>query len=106
VSVRATRRPLAEEGDDAIVDERPHGEFSRQLFLGENLDAGKLTAHLDEGVLTLEIPVAEASKPRRCRSRIDLYRHQRPPVRPPTRGNERRSHGEPGARSGCRLTAW
>jgi HSP20 family protein len=65
VSVRATRRPLAEEGDEVIVDERPHGDFSRQLFLGENLDAGKLTAHLDDGVLTLEIPVAEASKPRR-----------------------------------------
>ena len=65
VSVRATRRPLAEEGDEVIVDERPHGEFSRQLFLGENLDAGKLTAHLDDGVLTLEIPVAEASKPRK-----------------------------------------
>jgi HSP20 family protein len=65
VSVRATRRPLAEEGDEVIVDERPQGEFSRQLFLGENLDASKLTAHLDGGVLTLEIPVAEASKPRR-----------------------------------------
>ena len=65
VSVRATRRPLAEEDDEVIVDERPHGEFSRQLFLGENLDAGKLTAHLDDGVLTLEIPVAEASKPRK-----------------------------------------
>ena len=65
VSVRATRRPLAQEGDEVIVDERPHGEFSRQLFLGENLDAGKLTAHLEDGVLTLEIPVAEASKPRR-----------------------------------------
>jgi HSP20 family protein len=65
VSVRATRRPLAEEDDEVIVDERPRGEFSRQLFLGENLDAGKLTAHLDDGVLTLEIPVAEASKPRK-----------------------------------------
>ncbi len=65
VIVRATRQPLAEEGDEVIVDERPQGEFSRQLFLGENLDAGKLTAHLDDGVLTLEIPVAEASKPRR-----------------------------------------
>jgi HSP20 family protein len=65
VNIRATRRPLAEEGDEVIVDERPQGEFSRQLFLGENLDAGRLTAHLDEGVLTLEIPVSEASKPRK-----------------------------------------
>jgi HSP20 family protein len=65
VSIRATRRPLAEEGDEVIVDERPQGVFTRQLFLGENLDPGKLTAHFDDGVLTLEIPVAEASKPRR-----------------------------------------
>lgn len=33
-----------------IVDGLPHGEFCRQLFLGENLDS---------------IPVAEASKPRK-----------------------------------------
>ncbi len=65
VTVRASRAPLAQEGDEVIVDERPHGEFSRQLFLGENLDAGKLTADLTDGVLNLEIPVSEASKPRR-----------------------------------------
>ena len=65
VTVRATRAPLAQEGDEVIVDERPRGEFSRQLFLGENLDAGKLTAELTDGVLNLEIPVSEASKPRK-----------------------------------------
>lgn len=65
VTVHASRAPLAQEGDEVIIDERPHGEFSRQLFLGENLDAGKLTANLADGVLTLEIPVSEASKPRR-----------------------------------------
>jgi HSP20 family protein len=65
VTVRASRAPLAQEGDEVIVDERPHGEFSRQLFLGENLDAGNLAAHLTDGVLNLEIPVSEASKPRK-----------------------------------------
>lgn len=65
VTVRASRAPLAQEGDEVIVDERPHGEFSRQLFLGENLDAGKLAAQLTDGVLNLEIPVSEASKPRK-----------------------------------------
>jgi HSP20 family protein len=65
VTVHATRAPLAQEGDEVIVDERPHGEFSRQLFLGENLDAGNLAAHLTDGVLNLEIPVSEASKPRK-----------------------------------------
>ncbi len=65
VTVRARRAPLVQEGDEVIVDERPHGEFSRQLFLGENLDATKLTADLTDGVLNLEIPVSEASKPRK-----------------------------------------
>lgn len=65
LTVRATRAPLAQEGDEVIVDERPHGEFSRQLFLGDNLDTTKLTADLTNGVLNLEIPVSEASKPRK-----------------------------------------
>lgn len=65
VSIRAQRRPAHEEGDDVIVDERPHGTFTRQLFLGDNLDANKLSADYDRGVLMLTIPIAEASKPRR-----------------------------------------
>jgi HSP20 family protein len=65
VSIRAERRPAHEEGDEVIVDERPHGIFTRQLFLGDNLDANKLSANYDRGVLMLTIPIAEASKPRR-----------------------------------------
>lgn len=65
VSIRAQRRPAHAEGDEVIVDERPHGIFTRQLFLGDNLDANKLSADYDRGVLMLTIPIAEASKPRR-----------------------------------------
>jgi HSP20 family protein len=65
VTIRAQRRPAREEGDELLVDERPQGTFSRQLFLGDNLDASKLSASCDNGVLTLTIPVAEESKPRR-----------------------------------------
>ncbi|MGH3931849.1 MAG: Hsp20/alpha crystallin family protein [Pseudonocardiaceae bacterium] len=64
VSVRAERRSPREEGDELIIDERPQGIFTRQLFLGDNLDLGKLTADFKDGVLILTIPVAEASKPR------------------------------------------
>ncbi|WP_239333877.1 Hsp20/alpha crystallin family protein [Frankia sp. CiP3] len=53
------------EGVDMIISERPRGRFSRQLFLGETLDTDKLTAHYDDGVLTVVIPVAEQAKPRR-----------------------------------------
>nr|WP_211177573.1 Hsp20/alpha crystallin family protein [Pseudonocardia acidicola] len=65
VSIRATRAPQRQEGDEVIVDERPYGQFARQLFLGENLDPGRLSADLENGVLNLRIPVSEQSKPRR-----------------------------------------
>jgi HSP20 family protein len=65
VEVGARRQPLQQEGDQVIIDERPHGEFRRQLFLGDNLDPGKMTASCERGVLTLTIPVSEASKPRK-----------------------------------------
>jgi HSP20 family protein len=56
---------LRGEGDELLIDERPQGEFSRQLFLGDNLDTARLSARVERGVLTLEIPVAESSKPRK-----------------------------------------
>jgi HSP20 family protein len=65
VSVRARRAPARKEGDEVIIDERPYGEFARQLFLGENLDPDGMTAETRNGVLTLTIPVSEESKPRR-----------------------------------------
>ncbi|GAB3887823.1 Hsp20/alpha crystallin family protein [Kibdelosporangium lantanae] len=65
VTVRATRRPMRAEEDEVIVDERPQGEFTRQLFLGDNLDPGHLAAEYDRGVLVLRIPVSEESRPRR-----------------------------------------
>jgi HSP20 family protein len=65
VSVRVHRAPAHQEGDEVIIDERPYGEFARQLFLGDNLDPDRMTADVSDGVLTLTIPVSEASKPRR-----------------------------------------
>ena len=65
VAVRAERRPFWQQGDEVLVDETPQGSFSRQLFLGDNLDAGRLEASYDQGILTLTIPVAEQAKPRR-----------------------------------------
>jgi len=65
VTIRARRRPARQEGDEVIVDERPQGEYTRQLLLGDNLDVGKLHANFDRGVLTLRIPVTESSRPRK-----------------------------------------
>jgi HSP20 family protein len=65
VAIRAERRPMYQEGDDVVVDETPQGTFTRQLFLGDNLDSSRLEATYDLGMLTLMIPVAEQAKPRR-----------------------------------------
>jgi HSP20 family protein len=65
LTVRAERALPAEEGREWLVAERPHGSFSRQLFLGEALDTERIEASYEAGVLTVTIPVAEAAKPRR-----------------------------------------
>jgi len=65
VAIRAERRSPRQEGDEVLIDERPQGSFTRQLFLGENLDADRLNASYENGVLTLMIPVSEQAKPRR-----------------------------------------
>ena len=64
LSIRAERQSPRQEGDEVLVDERPQGAFTRQLFLGDNLDADRLNASYDLGVLTITIPVAEQAKPR------------------------------------------
>ncbi len=65
LTVRA-ERAAPDAGDaDLLVAERPHGVFSRQLFLDDSLDLEKIDAHYEAGVLTLRIPVAEQAKPRR-----------------------------------------
>ena len=66
LTVKAERRP-PEVGEDVEmqVAERPLGVFSRQLFLGDTLDADKIEAGYDAGVLTLKIPIAEQAKPRK-----------------------------------------
>jgi HSP20 family protein len=65
LTVRATRAWVRAEGDQIQIAERPQGEFSRQLFLGESLDRDHLTANYENGVLTLTIPIAEEAKPRK-----------------------------------------
>jgi HSP20 family protein len=65
LTVRAERRFASEEGDQLVVSERPQGTFTRQLFLSDALDADKIAATYDQGVLTLELPVAEEAKPKR-----------------------------------------
>jgi HSP20 family protein len=64
VTIRA-ERPVRSGDAELIAAERPHGVFSRQLILGDNLDTERIVASYEAGVLTLQIPVAERAKPRK-----------------------------------------
>ena len=64
VTIRA-ERPVRSGDAELIAAERPHGVFSRQLILGDNLDTERIVAGYEAGVLTLQIPVAERAKPRK-----------------------------------------
>ena len=65
----SAQRQWDSDGHDFIANERPQGTFSRQLFLGDTLDADHVEAHYDRGVLTLTIPVSEQAKPRKIEIR-------------------------------------
>jgi HSP20 family protein len=65
LTVKAERVPSYGEQVELQVAERPRGVFSRQLFLGDTLDADRVEATYDAGVLTLRIPIAEKAKPRK-----------------------------------------
>lgn len=65
LTVSAERQWQANENQQVVASERPQGKFSRQLFLGEGLDAERVEASYDDGVLTITVPVAEQAKPRK-----------------------------------------
>ncbi|MDT5186301.1 MAG: hypothetical protein QOJ20_2577 [Mycobacterium sp.] len=66
LTVHAERRGL-DPDREMVSAERPRGVFSRQLFLGDTLDADQIQASYHDGVLRLTIPVAEKAKPRRIK---------------------------------------
>ena len=64
LTVKAER--LAVNGDwQRLASERTHGQFSRQLVLGDNLDLERIEASYEGGVVRLTVPVAEKAKPRK-----------------------------------------
>src|SRR5437763_11644986 len=66
LTVRAERQWAQEDAERVAIQERPQGTFTRQLFLGEQLDTEQIAAHYEHGVLTLTIPMADRAKPRKA----------------------------------------
>lgn len=66
LTVRAERTSKgATEDSKWLTRERVSGTVARQLALGHGIDASKIGADYSDGVLTVTIPVAEESKPRK-----------------------------------------
>ncbi len=65
LTVAAQRKWKREEAVQVVAAERPQGTFTRQLFLGDSLDAERIEASYENGVLTVRLPVADKAKPRK-----------------------------------------
>lgn len=61
--ITAERKPTYGEGDQVFLAERPKGSVRRQVFLGNDVDGGAISADYHDGVLVIRVPVAEAAKP-------------------------------------------
>jgi HSP20 family protein len=65
VTLRGKRDPAAM-AEDAVVhrQERPRGLFARTVMLPFRVDADKVSARFERGILTLDLPRPESDKPR------------------------------------------
>lgn len=48
-----------------LVQERPFGAYLRQFTIGDDVDSEAISAHYDNGVLSITLPIAERAKPRK-----------------------------------------
>ena len=65
LTIRAERTLRSNDDVQWLVHERPSGSFLRQLTLGDGLETSAISAHYDNGVLSVVIPVSEKAKPRK-----------------------------------------
>lgn len=65
LTIKADRVHDRREDDEVLASERRYGTFTRQLFLGDNVDMSRITADHSDGVLTITIPIAETARARK-----------------------------------------
>jgi len=65
LTVAAKRSAELAEGERHVIRERFTGRYARRIQLGDAIDAGKIEAGYDAGVLTVQVPFAETAKPRK-----------------------------------------
>lgn len=67
LTIRGVRRPAVAEGTTYHRQERGTGEFTRVLRLPVDVDAAKVEATLNNGVLLVKLPKAESAKPKKIK---------------------------------------
>ena len=65
------RSETASESEGVRRAERRYGKFARTLEFPTELDAAKVEAHAKNGVLTISLPKAEASRPRTVAVKVE-----------------------------------
>lgn len=65
LTIRAERTAASHQSAKWLTRERPYGSYVRQFSLGEGIDTEGISAHYDNGVLSVVIPVSERAKPRK-----------------------------------------
>jgi len=65
LTVSADRPYTPADSEVVFFAERPWGQMTRQIVLGDTLDLNRVSAAFADGVLTVTIPVAEQAKSRR-----------------------------------------
>jgi HSP20 family protein len=69
LTLQGSRRPSTDRPEAYHRRERRSGEFTRTIQLPYRVDADRIEAHLEHGVLRLSLPRPEADKPRRIEIR-------------------------------------
>ncbi len=65
LTVRGERTATTGDGAKWLARERSAGTYQRQLNLGDGIATERISAHYDNGVLSVIIPVSEKAKPRK-----------------------------------------
>jgi len=66
ITFSGAREPVAlNEGESYFIHERTDGQFSRRVRLPFHIDATRVVAKYDKGVLSITVPRAEEEKPRK-----------------------------------------
>ncbi len=58
-------QPRRQEGAEYLLEEYGVGDFYRTFKVSEKIDASRISAEYQSGVLTLHLPKAEEAKPRK-----------------------------------------